>query len=88
MPGSLLRRRSSWRWIGGFKPTHDEVIAPPDWKRCYSGAGLGREMVNVLPSPTWLVTVTDPPCAATIALTMDNPSPVLPRSRLRALSVR
>mgnify|MGYP006302416911 CR=1 FL=1 len=56
---------------------------------CQASVGWGRLMVNVLPWPRpGLVTVTVPPWASMLALTMASPSPAPPRSRPRAWSVR
>ena len=47
---------------------------------------VGRLTVNVLPSPSWLATITVPPWASTMNLTMLNPSPQpsAERDRLRS----
>jgi hypothetical protein len=48
----------------------------------------GKTSVKTLPFPTSLWTSTRPPWYWATCLTMANPSPVPPRSRLRALSTR
>src|SRR5207253_784196 len=63
------------RVVLGDKDSH---ASPP--------SGSGRRIVNVLPCPGWLSTVTDPPCSSTIRLTIASPSPVPWCRRLIELS--
>ena len=50
--------------------------------------GWGSVKVKVEPWPYSLVTVTWPPCASTMCLTIERPRPVPPDWRERALSTR
>lgn len=52
---------------------------------CY---GMGNRTVKVVPTPISLATLTSPPYKPAMCLTMDNPRPVPPSSRLRPLSTR
>jgi len=52
------------------------------------GETIGSVKLNVEPRPWTDWTQTRPPCAWTMCLTMDNPSPVPPNSLERALSTR
>jgi hypothetical protein len=51
-------------------------------------AASGRRTWNAAPCPGWVSTAMSPSCAATSAAAIDRPSPVPPRARPRALSVR
>ena len=48
----------------------------------------GSTTRKVAPCPSWLSTLTFPPCASTNRCTIANPSPLPPISRVRARSVR
>ena len=45
-------------------------------------AAMGTVKLKWLPAPGSLWTVTVPPCASTVSLTMANPSPVPPKRRV------
>jgi len=49
---------------------------------------IGSAIVNVAPSPTTLVTPTDPPWASAIACTIASPNPLPPLRRAREASTR
>jgi hypothetical protein len=49
---------------------------------------VGSRNVKVLPTPSLLSTQMVPPCASTMAFTIDNPKPAPPCVRVRAVSTR
>src|SRR4051812_2800200 len=54
-----------------------------DWEVDKTGVARGRRTVKTAPCPGVLARVTSPPWAATIEATMESPSPVPPRFRVR-----
>ena len=74
-----------------FAVLHDEWSprrCQPSGVASALGAGVGRWMVKVEPSPSWEATSTSPPWFMTAWRTMARPRPVPPVRRLRALSTR
>src|SRR5271157_3296978 len=79
-PGIVIRYESSRQFfcvLCVFAVRHAPV--------CYAS---GSAIVNVLPFPIVLSTVTSPLWARTICLTIESPRPVPPSFLLRALSTR
>jgi len=55
-------------------------------KQLYRAYAFFKVKLNSLPLPNWLRTLTFPPCASMICLTIESPSPVPPNSLDRPLS--
>lgn len=70
---------------GRRRPTETRNGHPSAHQVCY---GMGNRTVKVVPTPISLATLTSPPYKPAMCLTMDNPRPVPPSSRLRPLSTR
>src|SRR5690606_33333794 len=73
---------------GSARPCHERVILPAPPTPQPAAPSTGSSTVNVDPTPRTLSTVTRPPWRSAALRTSDNPRPVPPSARLRALSTR